>query len=287
MADEVDLDALLESALDDFKKEPEPIPTPTTRPPPTTQPIIPEIPKTNTQNPTGMPNLDEMDPMKALTAMLSDPKMKEEFERDFGAMFSEFNATAGSDGEAPFSLDNLRKELDNLTQNFANEVQSGEKKESTTSTSTPQGLADTLENLMNNAKDLNEGAGVEGFDDSILSMLKDIESNPELSNMMETMMEKFMSKEVLYEGLKELREAFVKWMKENEKNLPKDELAQRRIQLEAIDKALEIYDNDSELDQADADRIMSQMESIGSLPDGVLEAVGKGPSGEQPPCSIM
>lgn len=76
-------------------------------------------------------------------------------------------------------------------------------------------------------------------------------------------------------------------MKENEKNLPKDELAQRRIQLEAIDKALEIYDNDSELDQADADRIMSQMESIGSLPDGVLEAVGKGPSGEQPPCSIM
>ena len=76
-------------------------------------------------------------------------------------------------------------------------------------------------------------------------------------------------------------------MNENGNSLPKDELAQRRIQLESIDKALEIYDNDSELDQADADRIMSQMEAIGSLPDGVLEAVGKGPSGDNPPCSIM
>jgi hypothetical protein len=43
-------------------------------------------------------------------------------------------------------------------------------------------------------------------EESFMEMFKEIENNPELSGIMETMMERFMSKEVLYEGLKELHD---------------------------------------------------------------------------------
>ena len=41
-------------------------------------------------------------------------------------------------------------------------------------------------------------------EESLMEMFKEIENNPELSDMMEGLMERFMSKEVLYEGLSEL-----------------------------------------------------------------------------------
>lgn len=55
------------------------------------------------------------------------------------------------------------------------------------------------------------------------------------------------------------------------------------MQLESMNKVLELYSENDEAPAEDLDRLMQQMENIGSLPEELLKDVGKGSEA----CSIM
>merc|ERR1711879_21052 len=123
-----------------------------------------------------------------------------------------------------------------------------------------------------------------------MDMFKEIENNPELSSMMESMMDKFMSKEVLYEGLKELQTKFQEWLakKKQEGTLTEELVVQYETQLDSIGRVLAIYDanENDESTAAEAEELMRQMEEVGTLPDEVLNEIAKPGLGDgAPPCS--
>lgn len=299
--DDIDLDALLESALDDFNSEPE-IPITRSIPSSSSSQINSNdninistssnsLPNSSNNNNNEDDEFAELlkNPMKALTNLLSDPKMKEEFEKDFGGLMS------GMKGDSQgFSLDNLQKELENIAKDIPDEIKQNEtpinESKPTSTQSSPQqdNLQSTLENLMNNAKDLQDS---DDFgEENIMNMFKDLENNPEVQNMVESMMEKFMSKEVLYEGLTELQVKFQEWLnkKEKEGNVSEEELTKYKLQIDAISRVLAIYDanENDENTTAEAEKLMKQMEIIGTLPEEVLAEIGKPGLGDAP-CTIM
>jgi len=124
-------------------------------------------------------------------------------------------------------------------------------------------------------------------EESLMEMFKEIESNPELSDMMEGLMERFMSKEVLYEGLSELHTKFQEWMETKGDTLSESDRVQYQTQLDSIQRVLAVYDanENDENTSAEAEALLKQMESLGTLPDEVLESIGK-PGGDAP-CCIM
>merc|ERR1712110_474458 len=200
MSDEVDLDALLESALEDFSNEPEAVQPP----PPTRSPAAPTPSNQGRESEPDLANLMD-NPMKALSDLLSNPQMRAEFESDFQNMMKEM----GEEGPEGFSLDTLQKELSSLS-TAMNEEQvrptpsssspatatppvppASESKREAPATGAPSGesaedLEATLRNMMNSAKNLQDSEGGMPFgEESLMEMFKEIESNPELSDMME------------------------------------------------------------------------------------------------------
>jgi len=293
--DDVDLDALLESALEDFKKEPAPPapkPTPVPKEPSPVTPATP--PRLSPNDIPGMDGNDELfnqllkDPVKALSEFLSNPELKDELERDISNMMKEFNLS-----EPPINLSTLEKELKELSSqepvpNTSPSVpkvpsQPQPAPESPSEAPAGEGLSATLENLLNSAKDvLNTPELGEFSPESLQGMLADLENNPEMMGILENVMDRFMSKEVLHEGLTELQVKFREWLDKNNARLSNEEKAKYNEQLVSINKVLELYADDSaEISQ---DLILKQMESVGSLPEELLQDLGKAGGA---PCTLI
>ena len=75
--------------------------------------------------------------------------------------------------------------------------------------------------------------------------------------------------------------------KETEGSLSDSERAQYLTQLGAIQKVLAVYDaNENDASTAsEAEELLRQMESVGTLPEEVLRQIGK--TGADAPCTIM
>ncbi|KAM5551884.1 putative mediator of RNA polymerase II transcription subunit 12 [Rosa sericea] len=67
----------------------------------------------------------------------------------------------------------------------------------------------------------------------------------DMGSMVETMMQQLLSKEILYEPMKEIGEKYLKWLKENEATLSKEEYDRCFHQCELIKELNEVYENDS------------------------------------------
>jgi len=281
MADEVDLDALLESALEDFKKEPTP-PKPT----PVAQPV-----PVQTSTPNAPPDMDDEllkdlmnDPMKALSNLLNNPELKGEFEKDLSTLMSEFNLK-----DAPFDLESLQKELSELSSTASNTPPAATPTPNPNAppTPNPEGLSGSLDTLLNSAQEiLNTGDLGDFSEESLKQMFSDFEKNPEMMDVMETVMDKFMSKEVLRDGLSELRDKFSNWLKKKDGLLTAEDKNKYEQQLSSIERVLTLYDSDCETGPgaAQTEELMKQMETVGTLPDELLQELGKS---EGAPCTIM
>ena len=147
-AEELDLDALLESALDDFNADPDP-PAPRRAP----EPAAPQRAPPTSSNPDADAKLEDLmaDPMNALTDLLSDPAMKADFERDFGTMMNQMGM---DQGEESFSLDKLQQELEKQMNQEPSPAAAGPAPPP--SDNVEDDLSATLQNLMNSAKDLQQ-----------------------------------------------------------------------------------------------------------------------------------
>ncbi|CAL1710393.1 unnamed protein product [Somion occarium] len=114
--------------------------------------------------------------------------------------------------------------------------------------------------------------------EALLSQLGDGaggESEEELQNILESMMTQLMSKEILYEPLKELHEKFPSYLKENGSKLNPDDQKRYVSQQEAVIKILAVFDDPS-YSEGNAElgakvvTLMNEMQSYGSPPPEIM-----------------
>lgn len=129
-----------------------------------------------------------------------------------------------------------------------------------TASSTAEASSDPLESLLSQL--------TSGIDDSD-------EDNGELQTILETMMQQLMSKEILYEPLKELHDKFPTYLAENDASLSGEDKGRYQNQLECVTEIITIFDDPSydDSDQEKGARIvtlMNKMQSFGSPPSEVM-----------------
>ncbi|KAH8107287.1 Pex19 protein family-domain-containing protein [Phellopilus nigrolimitatus] len=119
---------------------------------------------------------------------------------------------------------------------------------------------DPLESILNQL-----GSGQDGSGDD----------DEELQGMLETMMGQLMSKEVLYEPMKELHEKFPTYLSESAPKLSLDDKTRFKNQMDRVTKILALFEDASysEDDQEKRARIatlMNEMQSFGSPPSEIM-----------------
>ncbi|KAL1920263.1 uncharacterized protein VTP21DRAFT_1409 [Calcarisporiella thermophila] len=210
-------------------------------------------------------------------------------------------------GDAPGGFDALLKSFEELEApssasgaNSMGAVPSGEGGKT---------FKDKIEQTMNKLKDSSEQIGSnisEQETDSLMAeMMKQMESmadTGEFNDMLEGMMKQLMSKDVLYEPLKELSEKYPQYLEENKASIPQEDYARYEKQYQVVQQIVSKYESASfkEDDEAQAEEIaelMQKMQDFGQPPSKILEdltpegmeldenGIPKNPDGE--PCSIM
>ncbi|PAV17687.1 Pex19-domain-containing [Pyrrhoderma noxium] len=130
---------------------------------------------------------------------------------------------------------------------------------------------------------LTESSAAETSGDPLESILKQLTSglddsdgdNDELQTILETMMQQLMSKEILYEPLKELYDKFPGYLTEHSASLSMEDKERYNNQLECVTEVITIFDDPSYKDE-DADKkarivtLMNKMQSFGSPPPEVM-----------------
>ncbi|KAI0051537.1 Pex19 protein [Auriscalpium vulgare] len=96
-----------------------------------------------------------------------------------------------------------------------------------------------------------------------------------LHGILEGMMGQLMSKDVLYEPLKELNEKFPEYLATNATKLPADDLARYKAQQASVSKIIVLFDDPSYSDSdatkgAEIVNLMSEMQSHGSPPAEIM-----------------
>jgi len=125
--------------------------------------------------------------------------------------------------------------------------------------------------------------------ETLKKMFSDVEGDPGMMDMMQTVMERFMSKEVLHEGLTELKGKFQEWLERKHSSLTPEEREKYELQLSSIEQVLHLYENNESAEDpsgaAQMQDLLKQMETVGTLPEELLQELGK--EGGDMPCTIM
>ncbi|KAL0959039.1 hypothetical protein HGRIS_014344 [Hohenbuehelia grisea] len=101
------------------------------------------------------------------------------------------------------------------------------------------------------------------------------DNEEELAGMLENMMGQLMSKEILYDPLKELCEKYPTYLEENASKLPKPDIERYELQLASVRKIVSVFDepgyNESDPQtQVKVVEMMSEMQSYGSPPQELM-----------------
>ncbi|TDL20509.1 Pex19-domain-containing protein [Rickenella mellea] len=101
------------------------------------------------------------------------------------------------------------------------------------------------------------------------------ENEDEMQGMLETMMQQLMSKEVLYEPLKELRDKFPAYLSENASKLSMEDKSRFNNQLDCVTKIVAVfedptYSDDNHEKGAQVATLMNEMQSFGSPPTEIM-----------------
>eukprot|EP00242_Pyramimonas_sp_CCMP2087_P012680 CAMPEP_0198197934 /NCGR_PEP_ID=MMETSP1445-20131203/1497_1 /TAXON_ID=36898 /ORGANISM="Pyramimonas sp., Strain CCMP2087" /LENGTH=305 /DNA_ID=CAMNT_0043867359 /DNA_START=95 /DNA_END=1012 /DNA_ORIENTATION=- len=161
-----------------------------------------------------------------------------------------------------------------------------------TSGSSPHDLRATLAALAEQTRNMSSsgahdsgGAG-EGEDDPLYSELMkqfgSLGDNPDLQSVMDSMMQHLLSKDVLYQPLKEIEGKYPAWLNANAPTLQQDELRRYTTQFALIQKLLHLYDTQPE-DYSHITELLQQMQECGQPPaelmKGLTQGVEMGPDG--------
>ncbi|KAK9927566.1 hypothetical protein M0R45_024747 [Rubus argutus] len=103
-----------------------------------------------------------------------------------------------------------------------------------------------------------------------VKQFEELAGGQDMGSMVETMMQQLLSKEILYEPMKEIGEKYPKWLKENEATLSKEEYGRCFLQCELIKELNEVYENDSS-NYNKIFEIMQKMQECGQPPNAIVQ----------------
>ncbi|TPX30797.1 hypothetical protein SmJEL517_g05722 [Synchytrium microbalum] len=146
-------------------------------------------------------------------------------------------------------------------------------------------LQDKIAETMNKLKNSSNAVGSEvqaGLDtDMMQQMMKQMEGlmdSGDLNTMLEGMMESLLSKDVLYEPMKDLAAKYPAWLAENKSNLSEEDYARYTKQLSFVEQILAVYDDPTPSPE-NSKRVvdlMQGMQECGNPPAEILKELAPG-----------
>lgn len=141
-------------------------------------------------------------------------------------------------------------------------------------------ISETLERLQSSSENVDTKISdtFDGPTDDIMeAMMKQMESlvdSKELDGMLEGMVESLMSKDILYEPMKDLANRYPTWLQENKEKCNAEEFEKYTAQHGYIQEIIAIYENNATLDDALNKKVadlMTKMQECGNPPTEILK----------------
>eukprot|EP00004_Rigifila_ramosa_P022537 TRINITY_DN6166_c0_g1_i4.p1 TRINITY_DN6166_c0_g1~~TRINITY_DN6166_c0_g1_i4.p1 ORF type:complete len:204 (+),score=54.77 TRINITY_DN6166_c0_g1_i4:273-884(+) len=135
-------------------------------------------------------------------------------------------------------------------------------------------IAQTMRMMSESAKSL-ESAGSEA--DMMAQMMQQFSSmgeNPDFQKMMETMMQQLMSKEVLYEPMKDIEQRYPAWLSANKGVVPREEFERYTAQYSIVQKICREFEGAARTEQVV--ELMEQMQGLGQPPPEIIKDIAPG-----------
>ncbi|XP_028401755.1 peroxisomal biogenesis factor 19-like [Dendronephthya gigantea] len=152
-------------------------------------------------------------------------------------------------------------------------------------------LLKTMKNIAENAKEM---SSTPGMDENFLKAMADMgvdgqdpDLNQEIFPMMQGMMMNLLSKDVLYPALNDLRAKYPGWLEEKKGTLPSNVHENYSKQYELVCQICSEYDQESEKDSVEIkkkrfDKLMGLMQKMQKYGQPPQELVGNGVQGQGP-----
>ncbi|KAJ7944744.1 Peroxisome biogenesis protein 19-2 [Quillaja saponaria] len=114
--------------------------------------------------------------------------------------------------------------------------------------------------------DLGKDAMVEDW----VKQFEELAGSQDMESVVETMMQKLLSKEILHEPMKEIGERYPKWLAEHGATLSKEEFERYSHQLELIKNLNQVYENDPG-NYNKIVELMQKMQECGQPPNDIVQ----------------
>ncbi|CAO3679353.1 unnamed protein product [Umbelopsis vinacea] len=260
-AEDPELDDLLDDVLDDFS-------APSTA----SQPKATAVSSTTVSEEADEENLDAVlddDFAKQLAAGMEElmsGEDQDEFKETFEKIWKSFESTSLDDSVA----------------------QSSKAPAAAADPENKKSFQDTIAQTMNKLRDSSDKVETdlsEESDDAFMQeMMRQMESltdNGDFQNMLEGMMNQLMSKDLLYEPMKDLANKYPEWLESNKDKTPPAELEKYQQQYDYVKKIVAKYEdpNFDEKDEKQASEVvdlMQKMQELGQPPAEMMEEMAPG-----------
>ncbi|KUF88357.1 Peroxisome biogenesis protein 19-1 [Phytophthora nicotianae] len=206
----------------------------------------------------------------------------------------------GTDGRVKSSVEGIQTETDSYdafaadAENIEQLLGSLKTENSTDETDDVNaGVAKTLQNMAKAAEDM-EGVGtaqVEAMGEEMMAeMMKKFEEMGEKSDfqdLVDGMMQQLLSKDVMYDPMKQICERYPEWLAEKESLLSKEDYERYGKQYQYFQQIVAVYESEPD-NYARLSELMQEMQETGQPPSEIvkdLAPVGGVPGQEQ--CSVM
>lgn len=127
-----------------------------------------------------------------------------------------------------------------------------------------------LEALESNKPPNLEGMGDDKMMENLVKQFEELAKSEDMESIVETMMQQLLSKEVLYEPMKEIGERYPKWLQENKSKVNQEEYDRYFHQHELIKELNDVYDTEP----GNFDKIielMQKMQECGQPPNDIVK----------------
>ncbi|KAL0080633.1 Pex19 protein [Phycomyces blakesleeanus] len=243
-----------------------------------------------------------------------DAEMKQVFEQVWKSLDSEFLLPTGSGSSKTPTTESSPSKNPNTTtttatSNTTNKDRGTGSSDTGTQTPSAQSFQDTIAQTMNKLKDSSkqvDSSIAEETDDAFMAeLMKQMESlsdTGEFENVLEGMMQQLMSKEMLYEPIRDLAKKYPSWLEENKTKLNKTDYEKYSSQYLVCQQIVAKYeapgfDEKNESQSKEIMDLMQKMQDFGQPPPALLEEMAPGANfgnpGEMPDvkdlenCTIM
>ncbi|KAI9309409.1 Pex19 protein family-domain-containing protein [Cunninghamella echinulata] len=158
----------------------------------------------------------------------------------------------------------------------------------------PASFQDTINQTMNKLKDSSKQVDTaineendDAFMAELMKQMEGLTDGGDFENVLEGMMSQLMSKEMLYEPMKDLVEKYPAWLEENKDKTDKEQYENYKKQFELCKKIVAEYDAPGfdEKNEAQAKKIMdlmTEMQDLGQPPASLLEEMAPGMNFDAP-----